>query len=57
MQDAWQSGETLAAHGWVYGLRTGLLEDLQMTVLRFEDAGAAYEKALATVQARGGAGA
>ncbi len=57
VQDAWQRGQTLAVHGWVYGLRTGLLEDLQMTVLRLEDAGPAYETALATVKARGGAAA
>jgi carbonic anhydrase len=57
VQDAWQRGQTLAVHGWVYGLRTGLLEDLAMTVTRLEDAGPVYEKALATVQARGGAGA
>ena len=55
VQDAWARGQTLAVHGWVYGLRTGLLEDLQMTVLRFEDVDAAYEKALAAVHARGGA--
>jgi carbonic anhydrase len=57
VRDAWQRGQTLAVHGWVYGLRTGLLEDLQMTVLGLEDADAAYEKALATVHARGGAAA
>jgi len=57
VQDAWQRGQSLAVHGWVYGLRTGLLEDLQMTVLRLEDANAAYERALATVQERGGAAA
>ncbi len=54
VQDAWQRGQTLAVHGWVYGLRTGLLEDLDMNVTRLEDAGAVYEKALATVQARCG---
>jgi carbonic anhydrase len=57
VQDAWQRGQTLAVHGWVYGLRTGLLEDLSMSVTRLEDAAAVYEKALATVQARGGAAA
>lgn len=57
VQDAWLRGQTLAVHGWVYGLRTGLLEDLDITVLRAEDAGAAYEKALATVKARRGGAA
>ena len=27
VQDAWARGQTLAVHGWVYGLRDGLLED------------------------------
>ena len=54
VQDAWQRGQTIAVHGWVYSLRTGLLEDLDMNVSSLEEAGAAYEKALATVQARRG---
>ena len=55
VQDAWLRGQTLAVHGWVYGLRNGLLEDLQMTVTRVEDAASSYAAALATVKARGGA--
>ncbi len=55
VQDAWQRGQSLAVHGWVYGLSTGLLESLEMTVTRLDDAGPVYEKALATVQSRGGA--
>jgi carbonic anhydrase len=54
VQDAWQRGQTIAVHGWVYSLRTGLLEDLDMNVSSLEEAGTAYEKALATVQARRG---
>ena len=55
VQDAWQRGQSLAVHGWVYGLSTGLLESLEMTVTRLDDAGPVYENALATVQSRGGA--
>ena len=52
VQDAWQRGQPLVVHGWVYGLQNGLLKDLHMTVSRFDDAGAAYEAAIAAVRAR-----
>ena len=52
VQDAWQRGQELVVHGWVYGLQNGLLQDLAMTVSRLDDAGAAYEMALAAVHAR-----
>ena len=29
VRDAWDRGQPLAVHGWVYGLRDGLLHDLQ----------------------------
>lgn len=32
VQDAWARGQPLTLHGWVYGLRDGLLQDLLMTV-------------------------
>src|ERR1022692_958003 len=31
VRDAWQRGQTLAVHGWVYGLQDGLLHDLDTT--------------------------
>jgi carbonic anhydrase len=52
VQDAWQRGQELVVHGWVYGLQNGLLRDLDMTVSRLDDAGAAYETAIAAVHAR-----
>ena len=52
VQDAWQRGQELAVHGWVYGLQNGLLEDLHMSVTRLDDAGSTYADALATVMAR-----
>ncbi len=36
MQDAWARGQDVAVHGWVYGLRDGLLKDLQVTMDRSE---------------------
>jgi carbonic anhydrase len=32
LQDAWQRGQQLSVHGWVYSLGTGLVNDLDVTV-------------------------
>ncbi|HEX4895586.1 MAG TPA: carbonate dehydratase [Solimonas sp.] len=32
VEDAWQRGQALTVHGWVYGLRDGQLRDLGITV-------------------------
>jgi carbonic anhydrase len=32
LQDAWARGQAVTVHGWVYGLRDGLLQDLEMSV-------------------------
>jgi carbonic anhydrase len=32
VRDAWARGQKLTLHGWVYGLKDGLLKDLHMTV-------------------------
>jgi carbonic anhydrase len=32
VQDAWERGQELSVHGWVYGLQDGLLRDLGMNV-------------------------
>ena len=52
VQEAWQRGQELVVHGWVYGLQNGLLQDLHMTVNRLDDAGLAYEAAIAAVRSR-----
>jgi carbonic anhydrase len=36
MQDAWARGQKVAVHGWVYGLRDGLVKDLRVTMDRPE---------------------
>ena len=52
VQEAWQRGQEIIVHGWVYRLHNGLLKDLTMTVSRLDDAGVAYERALAAVHSR-----
>jgi len=49
VQDAWRRGQTLHVHGWVYGLRDGIVRDLSLTVSRPEDIAACYEAALASL--------
>jgi carbonic anhydrase len=49
VQDAWLRKQPLTLHGWVYGLKNGLLIDLNMTVSCNEDLDAAYAKAIQTV--------
>ncbi|MFN0186203.1 MAG: carbonate dehydratase [Aquabacterium sp.] len=34
LQDAWARGQPVSVHGWVYGLKDGLLKDLQVTMDR-----------------------
>ena len=46
------AARSLTVHGWFYGLQNGRLDDLTMSVSRLDDAGAAYERALAGVHAR-----
>jgi carbonic anhydrase len=47
VQDAWRRGQDLTVHGWVYGLRDGVLRDLGMTVGGADDIEACYAAALA----------
>ncbi len=32
LRDAWKRGQSVAVHGWIYGLHDGLLRDLNMTI-------------------------
>jgi carbonic anhydrase len=47
VQDAWQRGQPLTVHGWIYGLKDGLMRDLGLTVRRPEDLQPRYASALA----------
>jgi carbonic anhydrase len=49
VRDAWDRGQPLAVHGWVYGLRDGLVRDLHTTVTGGTEAAASYQAALAAL--------
>jgi carbonic anhydrase len=52
VQDAWDRSQALALHGWVYGLKDGLVQDLYMTVRGNADLDSAFQKAVAEVGVR-----
>src|SRR5579871_3611896 len=45
VREAWARGQVLAVHGWIYGLRDGLLKDLGMCVWGEAELAACYEAA------------
>jgi carbonic anhydrase len=51
VQQAWERGQALAVHGWIYALTDGLLRDLGMNASGTGDLAAAYRRALAAVSA------
>jgi len=50
--DAWQRGQSVVVHGWVYGLHNGLLQDLKITAAAVDEVNASYDRALARLEAR-----
>jgi carbonic anhydrase len=49
VQDAWQRGQPLTVHGWIYGLKDGLMRDLGLTVTANDHLKERYELALSTL--------
>src|SRR5687768_7457937 len=47
--DAWERGQSLCVHGWIYGLRDGLIRDLRMSVSGPGQAAETYQSALAAL--------
>jgi carbonic anhydrase len=47
--DAWDRAQPLTVHGWIYGLRDGLLRDLGVTAGNSAEAAERYEAALAAL--------
>jgi carbonic anhydrase len=46
VRDAWDRGQQLAVHGWIYGLHDGLLRDLGLRIARPQDLPAGHDAAL-----------
>lgn len=47
VQDAWERGQQLTIHSWIYGLQDGLLRDLGLTVSSAEELGGKLPASLA----------
>jgi carbonic anhydrase len=45
-RDAWERGQPLTVHGWVYGIQNGLLRDLNISVTQYGEAETVYREAL-----------
>ena len=46
VRDAWERGQELAVHGWIYGLKDGLLRDMGLTATGPATVAANYRAAL-----------
>ena len=49
VRDAWQHGQDLTVHGWIYGLHDGLIRDLGMAVTSWKEVERAHRKAVASL--------
>jgi carbonic anhydrase len=47
VQNAWERGQELAVHGWVYGLSNGLLHDLNIHITNQDELATIYQNAIA----------
>lgn len=52
-RDAWQRGQKLTVHGWIYGLKDGLLRDLDTTVTQPDEVAHCHRQALAKLSSGG----
>jgi carbonic anhydrase len=46
VQNAWDRGQELAVHGWIYGIGDGLLRDLDICITTQSELSTAYEDAV-----------
>ena len=49
VRDAWERGQELTVHGWIYGLQNGLLRDLNVTVADFQETVPVYDAAISAL--------
>ena len=48
-RDAWERGQELTVNGWIYGIKDGILRDLNVTVTDFHETIPVYQAALAAL--------
>jgi carbonic anhydrase len=48
VQNAWEKGQELAVHGWIYSLQDGLLNDLKTCVTKPDEISSIYRLAVST---------
>jgi carbonic anhydrase len=46
VQDAWQRGQSLAVHGWIYKIQDGLLRDMSVCITQPTEVAAVYHAAV-----------
>lgn len=46
VQHAWERGQELSVHGWIYGLNNGLLKDLNISMTNKSELASIYQSAL-----------
>jgi carbonic anhydrase len=49
VQDAWERGQDVTIHGWIYGLSNGLLRNLNVTVGATDELAATYDAAVSAL--------
>jgi len=49
VRDAWERGQPLCVHGWIYSLKDGLLRDLHVTASSIAESETSYRSALASL--------
>lgn len=52
VRDAWERGQPLAIHSWIYSLKDGRLRDLQFTTAGAPDVAGAHRAAIASLDGR-----
>jgi len=50
VRDAWDRGQAVAVHGWIYALQDGLLRDLNMTVTALDKTLTTYQAAISALR-------
>lgn len=50
LREAWDRGQHVTVHGWIYGLDDGLAHDLHMSVSSHAEVHSAYESAIASIK-------